>query len=321
MVGLVLTLLAAPAPAVAGPDDTGPPSRQAGGDPRTWRGLFVDPLMPAAQASLRDSRFTPLGSRAQALWITDYYPVDQVKEAVRAYAERANRADKTGMIALYAIPGRDCGLHSAGGFDPATYRRWVRQVAKGARGQHLIAVIEPDAVPFLGDCGGQGPRAALLREATRKLARAGAWVYLDAGHDGWHSPEVMVERLLRSGIRHARGFSTNVGNYMPDGVEKRYGRAIVRGLAQRGVLGKRFVVETARNGAGPAPDLEVCNPPSARIGRPPRLHLRRPFDGYVWVKHPGESDGPCYGGPSSGEWWPEGADRLLGLAGAERPED
>ena len=36
-----------------------------------------------------------------------------------------------------------------------------------------------------------------------------------------------------------------------------------------------------------------------------------PKPAYLWVKRPGESDGPCNGGPSAGQWWPEYA---LGLA-------
>ncbi|MFE3685237.1 endoglucanase, partial [Streptomyces sp. NPDC059095] len=31
----------------------------------------------------------------------------------------------------------------------------------------------------------------------------------------------------------------------------------------------------------------------------------------VWIMRPGDSDGPCRGGPSAGTWWPEYA---LGLA-------
>ena len=32
---------------------------------------------------------------------------------------------------------------------------------------------------------------------------------------------------------------------------------------------------------------------------------------FLWIKRPGESDGPCHGGPAAGTWWPEYA---LGLA-------
>ena len=133
-----------------------------------------------------------------------------MRKAVRAYTDRANRAGKTPMVALYAIPGRDCGLHSAGGFTAKVYKRWVRQVARGLRGQHAIAVVEPDAVAFLGDCEGQGNRARLLRTTTRQLDRGRRLDLPRRRHEGWHSPKVMAQRLQRSGIRHARGFSTNV---------------------------------------------------------------------------------------------------------------
>ena len=181
-------------------------------DPRLTRRLFVDKLMPAAQASKDDRRFRALGRRAQALWITDYYPVKSVRRVVRAYTDRANRAGRTPVVALYAIPGRDCGLYSSGGLTPKVYARWATRVARGLRGQHAIAIVEPDAVAFLGDCEGQGPRARLLRSTVRKLTRADVWTYLDAGHAGWHRPAVMAERLRRTGIRHARGFSTNIGS-------------------------------------------------------------------------------------------------------------
>ena len=34
-------------------------------------------------------------------------------------------------------------------------------------------------------------------------------------------------------------------------------------------------------------------------------------DAFLWIKHPGESDGACNGGPVAGTWW---ADYALGLA-------
>jgi len=285
---------------------------RAARDPRLTRRLFVDKLMPAARASKDDKRFRALGRRPQALWITDFYPVKSVRRTVRAYTDRANRAGRTPVVALYAIPGRDCGLHSAGGLTPKVYARWATRVARGLRDQHAIAIVEPDAVAFLGDCEGQGPRARLLRSTVRKLARADVWTYLDAGHAGWHRPAVMAERLRLTGIRHARGFSTNIGNFVRTRTERAYAARVNRHLRRLGIRGKHYVIETARNGAGEAPDLQVCNPPHARVGRRPRLVLDGALDGYLWVKHPGESDGPCNGGPASGAWWPEGALRLLG---------
>ncbi len=81
-----------------------------------------------------------------------------------------------------------------------------------------------------------------------------------------------------------------------------------------------FLVDTSRNGrgrldvavyaAGPydqPPDViaklrlgDYCNPPGAGIGLRPTVSTNNPLiDAYLWVKGPGESDGPCdvAGGP------------------------
>ncbi|MGZ4445305.1 MAG: glycoside hydrolase family 6 protein [Nocardioides sp.] len=312
-----------------GHTSSGPATTARAQDPRRTRGLFVDPLMPAAQAAQKDPTFAPLGSTAQALWITDYYSTDSVQQAVRDYATRANDADKTPMMAIYAIPGRDCGLYSSGGLpDGPSYKAWIQQVAAGMKGQHAMVVLEPDAVPFIGntqctdtDISG---RLALLRYAAQRLTRAGAWVYIDAGHSGWRKPSDIAPLLKSAGIGYARGFSTNVGNYRKTTDEITYAKAVLRELRKLGVTGKRYVTETARNGAPRSSivDGDVCNPTWARVGRKPKLLFKSdatygPLDGYLWIKHPGESDGQssdstCHGGPPSGQWWPDGARRLLG---------
>ena len=33
-------------------------------------------------------------------------------------------------------------------------------------------------------------------------------------------------------------------------------------------------------------------------------------DTNLWIKPPGESDGPCNGGPAAGVWWPAAAREL-----------
>jgi endoglucanase len=75
------------------------------------------------------------------------------------------------------------------------------------------------------------------------------------------------------------------------------------------------LIDTSRNG-NPHPVYgDVRNPTWARVGKPPRLVFKGAFDGRLWVKHPGESDGQVNGGPQSGAWCDFLADRLL-----ERPE-
>lgn len=287
-------------------------SKAAGKDPRRTRGLFVDPLMKAAQFG---SPFQRIGGRAQPLWLTDYY--DSPGRAAKAYVQRAEQALKTPLLVVYNIPDRDCGLYSSQDdlITDAEYRRFVSQVAAGLRGSTPIVVLEPDAIPFIGNpaCTGRGDRLGLLRYATRKLADAGAWVYIDAGHSGWQTPQHMAPLLKQAGIASARGFATNVANTRATPDEKAYATALLGQLKKRKVTGVKWVLDTSRNGAGRnGPENgDVCNPLDARLGAAPKLVFKGSYDGNLWVKLPGESDGPCNGGPNSGEFFPTGACRLM----------
>jgi endoglucanase len=278
-------------------------------DPRRTRGLFVDPRMPAAT---KGSRYAPLGRKPQALWVTDYYPTSGVQSAVRDYVTRANKQNKTPVLAIYAIPNRDCGRYSAGGLASASgYKAWLEQVARGLNGSHAMVVLEPDAVPDLGDCAGQGNRAALIRWAAKRLSKTDAWTYLDAGNSVWHPASVIAARLKSVGVQYVRGISLNVGNFRATAEQQAYAVQVLNELTSLGVSGKHFIVDTSRNGAKP-PDSQVCNPSWARVGSAPLLVFHGAYDGRLWIKHPGESDGGCNGGPSSGAWSDALADHLLG---------
>ncbi|MGA8255908.1 MAG: glycoside hydrolase family 6 protein, partial [Nocardioides sp.] len=179
--------------------ETSPGTRK---DARAARGLFVDPFMKAAQAG---SAFAAIGSRAQPLWITDYYGSPEgARDAVARFVGRAAEVGKTPLLVVYNIPDRDCGLYSSQDdqITDAYYRSWVKQVAAGIGSSKPIVVLEPDALPFIGDprCTGRGHRLALLKYATQALTRAGAWVYIDAGHSGWRTPAYMAPLLVKAGV-------------------------------------------------------------------------------------------------------------------------
>lgn len=284
-----------------------------GKDVRLTRPLYVDPSSQAAVRAVQDPRFARLAATPQARWLTEgTAPIHLATALTRDHVTAAKRARRTPVLVVYAIPGRDCGLWSAGGYRADAYRRWIAAVARGIRGTRPIVILEPDAVASLGDCAGQGNRAALLRHATKKLSKAGAWVYLDAGHSAWHSPAEMARRLHRVGVEHARGFATNVSNHRTTAAERRFATAVRAQLKRRGVPGKRFVIDTSRNGAGPDAASTWCNNTAARVGTRPRIvNGRRGLDAYLWIKRPGESDGWCNGGPAAGEWWEWGALSLL----------
>jgi endoglucanase len=94
---------------------------------------------------------------------------------------------------------------------------------------------------------------------------------------------------------------------LPSAGERAYG-----GQLSRLIGGKHFIVDTSRNGLGPAPDGSWCNPSGRALGERPTTATGDPLaDAYFWIKRPGESDGTCNGGPAAGQWW---GDYALGLA-------
>jgi endoglucanase len=308
-VALVAGLLVGPAAA-----ERPTSSAAASKDPRLTQRLYTHPW--PAQRVERDPRYRRIWSRPQAVWLTDSYPGRaQVRRTVATTVRDARRHRRTPVFVVYAITNRDCGSYSAGGYAPREYRAFVDEVARGLRGSRAMVVLEPDALANLGACD-TSATTGLMRYATRRLSSAGAWVYLDAGHSSWVPAPQMAQRLKAAGVARARGFATNVSNFNRTPRELRYARAVVRELARRGVSGRRYVVDTSRNGGHHRVSHGWCNPSSARLGRSPRIvnttNRRGTLDAYLWVKSPGESDGSCRAGqPPAGQWWPAGARRLL----------
>ncbi len=213
------------------------------------------------------------------------------------------------VFTLYAIPHRDCGSYSAGGFaDSDQYAAWINQIAMGIGSSKVVIILEPDALPSL-DCltpVDQRARLQMIDAAvTRLTQQPNVAVYLDAGNEGWQPANVMIERLKEAGIAKARGFSLNVSNFFSTSSEEAYGDRLSEVLG-----GEHFLVDTSRNGLGS--NGEWCNPAGRALGTPWTTATGDPnADALLWVKIPGESDGPCQGGPAAGGFW---TDYALGLA-------
>ncbi|GAA2244906.1 glucanase [Streptomyces ruber] len=290
--------------------------------PDTRSPFWVDPASPAVrqihewreQGRTEDAELLRrIAERPAALWPAGDHPEPVIGTATRAAAEEG----RTPVFVAYNIPHRDCGQHSAGGaHDAAAYRDWIGRFAGAIGDSEAIVVLEPDAVAHIVD-GCTPPeyhaeRELLLSEAITRLKRQPRTrVYLDAGNPDWiEEPWKLVEPLRRAGVAGADGFSLNVSNFQTDTVTKRYGLSLSGQLG-----GKHFVVDSSRNGNGPpAGDRgdTWCNPPGRALGTPPTTDTgEAALDAYLWIKRPGESDGPCRGGPAAGQWWPEYA---LGLA-------
>jgi endoglucanase len=281
----------------------------------TGLGLYSEPDSRALEtvAAWRTSRaadaaiIDQLAHVPQGTWFNGWQR--DPRAAAAEVMQKANAQGAVPLIVIYNIPNRDCGEYSAGGTpSAAAYQSFVLSIADGLRGGKSVVVLEPDAVAGI-DCLSTSARDAryqMLRSAVHTLISAGAWVYIDAGHMGWQDEDEMANRLKLAGVGEATGFALNVANFVTTADNIRFGDSVSVLVGN-----KHYIIDTSRNGLGPAPNDEWCNPAGRAIGRLPTTTTGNArLDALVWVKNPGDSDGPCNGGPQSGEWWPEYA---LGL--------
>jgi endoglucanase len=265
--------------------------------------FYVNPTSAAMRAAQHadppNPELTAIANTPQAYWIVP----GSSAATVAKYTSDAQAAGALPVLTLYGIPHRDCGSFAAGGLATADdYRAWIDGIASQVGASRAAIIVEPDALA-MADCLSAGQRQErydLIRYAVDTLARNPATaVYVDAGHVRWHSPDDMAARLNAAGAGHARGFSLNVANFFTSEDEIGYGEAI-SGLTN----GSHYVIDTSRNGAGPAPAsaLDWCNPSGRALGTPPTAATGGAHaDAYLWIKRPGESDGSCNkGDPPAG---------------------
>jgi endoglucanase len=306
---------------LAGPVPVRPaPAVRLAGDANPFAGMpfYVNPTSAAMRAAQHadppSPELTAIASTPQAYWIV---PGSSAATVAR-YAGDAQAAGALPVFTLYGIPHRDCGSYAAGGFGSAAeYRGWIDGIAADLGSSPAAVIVEPDALA-MADClsGDQRQeRFDLIRYAVETLTRnPAAAVYVDAGHLRWHSPEDMAGRLNSAGVGRARGFSVNTANFYTTEDEIGYGEAI-SGLTN----GSHYVVDTSRNGVGPAPDPDHnwCNPSGRALGPAPTAATGGAHaDAYVWIKRPGESDGTCgKGDPPAGTFVNQYAIDLARTAG------
>lgn len=296
MVSSANLVVVRPAPAVRLADEVNP----LAGAP-----LYVNPTSAAMRAAQNANppspELTAIANTPQAYWM------DQASSpAVDAkYIGAAQAAGAMPVLALYGIPHRDCGSFAAGGFaTAAAYRGWIDGIASDLGSSPAAIVLEPDALA-MADCLSSDQRQErfdLMRYAVDTLTRdPAAAVYIDGGHSRWVSAEEMAARLNQVGVDHARGFSVNTANFYTTDEEIGYAEAISALTS-----GSHYVIDTSRNGAGPAPGgpLNWCNPSGRALGTPPTAATAGAnADAYLWIKRPGESDGSCgRGDPGAGRF-------------------
>jgi endoglucanase len=270
------------------------------GNPLDGQNFYVNPDSMRAVAGAPSPELTAIANTPTAYWM------DQASSpAVDAkYIASAQAAGTMPILALYGIPHRDCGSYAAGGFGSAdAYKGWIDGVAAAIGGGPAAVILEPDALA-MADClsGAQRQeRFDLMSYAVDTLTRNPATaLYVDAGHSRWVKADEMANRLNQVGVAKARGFSLNTANFFTTGEEIGYGDAI-SGMTG----GKPYVIDTSRNGAGPADgEYYWCNPSGRALGAAPTTATGNGnVDAFLWVKRPGESDGSCgQGNPGAGRF-------------------
>jgi endoglucanase len=277
-------------------------------------GLYVDPGSNPAlwvAANRGDARATAIFDAIASKPISKPFGgwSGDIGDAVSAYVSAGAALAKLPVLQVYNIPGRDCGGASGGGAaSPEAYRNWIAELASAIGDRPAVVILEPDALAQV-DCVNASERMSLLRYATEQLRdkAPNTWAYLDAGTSRWIDSATMARRLIDAGVHNVRGFSVNVANYFPTAESVGYANAVVAALG--GTAG--FIVDTSRNGAGG--DGAWCNPPGRRLGAAPQIGVGE-ADALLWIKVPGESDGPCGigGGIPAGQFSADLAVALIG---------
>ena len=284
--------------------------------PYTADKLYV-PAKPAVEKSMspalseKDTALVKyILSQSSAIWLNGDEHDTNVFLADIVLRSRAEQSIPT--FVLYNIPNRDCGAYSSGGSGTVgSYKRWIDRLTSVLQGIEMLVIVEPDALAQLNclSIDKRTERLDLIRYATESFSKLkNAHVYIDAGHPFWVHAVEMSERLKKAGVENARGFSLNVSNFVDTENNIRYGNYL------SGLLGgKKYVIDTGRNGNGPDKSFGWCNPSGRAFGPTPSIIKKSgsALDAFLWIKFPGESDGTCNGGPSAGIWWLEYALKLF----------
>ena len=298
----------------------------AGNALRSHRRLYVNRGSSAAKAA-RDlaalgrpqdaALLRWLAAQPTGIWFTGK---SGDPERMQGVLDTAAAARSVPVVVVYDIPDRDCGGYSANGaVSPDAYQAWVRSLAHSIGRRQIVVIVEPDAIAHaLSGCltaSAAAERFGLLRYAVRTLKQnPNAAVYLDAGNAGWIAPlDKLVGPLRASGSDFADGFALNVSSFYDTASTVGYGTDLSHRLG-----GAHFVIDTGRNGNGAASTQadgspSWCNPPGRAVGRPPTTSTgHQVVDAYLWIKPPGNSDGPCRAGePPAGQFWTDYALQLV----------
>jgi hypothetical protein len=209
-----------------------------------------------------------LYARAHAIWLDRYDAMGTNLPLLQKTLQAAAKAKQIPELVIYAIPLRDLGQASEGGF--ASYEDYWADNQKNAAlmaqfhqatGISPIVYLEPDSLPLAVQyrrdednspeaIGIYTDRVRILRKLISLYQQAGAKVYLEAGHSGWfdygdEDIQRIAQALIEANIAQADGLATNVSNRQPVAQEAHYLRRLLPHLKQPKL---DIRVDTSRNG-------------------------------------------------------------------------
>ncbi|MEK7649366.1 MAG: glycoside hydrolase family 6 protein [Patescibacteria group bacterium] len=280
--------------------------------------FYVDPTMQAVRVEkeLRNAGniadadlLQQISCRPQGTWIIGDN-LDTIRSRVISTVSKATAAGKMPILVLYNIPDHTTLRYWSGITAGDSYAQWVTAVAESIGDHDAWIILEPDSIGLVANLSDsdQAVRLADLKKAilTLRAKAPKARIYLDAGHSNWRKASSIANFLKTAGIDSADGFALNVSNYQYVSDEIAFGQEVSTLIGN-----KHFVIDTSRNGSGPH-KTEWCNAPGVTIGKVPTTTTGNVLvDALLWVKLPGESDGPCNGGVPTGKFWTERALEMI----------
>jgi endoglucanase len=270
------------------------------------------PGQAAAQKALRTLVAVP-----QPTWLTTS---SDPAMKVPALISGAKHTSTLPCLLTYYIPDRDNGGAQSGGAPSlAIYLSWINSIVAARAtidpAYPCVIILEPDAVNLAASLSpaDAAVRFACLTYASQTLSAAGFIVYIDAGSSYWAGDfggpgEAVL--LQKAGIQYARGFATNTSNFALTEDEVTFGNGIIAALAALGHPNAHQVIDTSRNGFGPARGIPSpqYNPPGRAAGDLPTSQVSGHHnadsarqDAFLWIKTPLYTD---FGirGPASGPY-------------------
>ena len=328
LVALLLFGVAAPADA-ARPSTDGAAYERSGANPlagRTW-GVYQGPGDQAwtAWSAEPEGETRTLLERIvlqpKSKWYGQWIATENIRKVVADNIAVAQAGDPEALVQLTAFrlkPWEDeacTRLPTAQ--EQADYKAWTDEFVAGIGSAHAAVVLQPDG-PF-ALCAPQHSKlpSKLIRYAAKKLgALPNTSTYIDAGASDWLKDDTAraLKILVPAGVKHVRGFSLNNTHYAATEDEVAFAAAVAKALADKGLPGKRAVINTAANGrpfngyeytGDNFDNAETCKkkrqrrcvtlgiPPTADVANPqwglPKATTRlakKYVDGYVWVGRP-----------------------------------